>query len=147
MYEYINYLHSCLVANLCPTPCNPIGCNTPGRPVPLHLTEFTQTHIHWVSDAIQPSHPLSSPSPPTFNLFQHQGLFQYISSSHQVAKVLEFQLRHESFQWIFRVDFLLGLTVWSPFFSSTTVQNHQFFGTQPSLWPNSHMCTWLLEKT
>ena len=62
--------------------------------------------IHWVSDAIQPSHPLSSPSPPAFNLSQHQGLFQWVSSSHQVAKVLEFQLQHQSFQWIFRTDFL-----------------------------------------
>ena len=63
------------------------------------------THVHWVSDAIQPSHVLSSPSPPAFNLFQHQGLFQWVSSSHQVAKVLEFQLQHQSFQWIVRTDF------------------------------------------
>ena len=68
--------------------------------------EPTQTHVHHVSDAIQPSHPLSSPSPPTVNLSQHQGLFQWVSSSHQVAKVLEFQLQHQSFQWIFRTDFL-----------------------------------------
>ena len=70
------------------------------------LQKPTQTHVHWVSDAIQPSHPLSSPSPPAFNLSQHQGLFQWISSSHQVAKVLEFQLQQQSFQWIFRTDFL-----------------------------------------
>ena len=70
------------------------------------LLELTQAHVHWVGDAIQPSHPLSSPSPPTFNLSQHQGLFQWVSSSHQVAKVLEFQLQHQSFQWIFRTDFL-----------------------------------------
>ena len=69
------------------------------------LPGFTQTHAHWVNDAIQPSHPLSSPSPPTFNLSQHQGLFHWISSSHQVARVLEFQLQHLSFQWIFRTDF------------------------------------------
>ena len=64
------------------------------------------THVHWVSDAIQPSYPLLSPSPPTFNLSQHQGLFQWVNSSHQVAKVLKFQLQHQSFQSTFRVDFL-----------------------------------------
>ena len=68
------------------------------------LLEFAETYIHWVSDAIQPSHPLSSFSPPAFNLAQHQGLFQWVSSSHQVVKVLEFQLQHQSFQWIFRTD-------------------------------------------
>ena len=81
------------------------GC-TPGFPVLLHLLEFAETHVHWVGDAIQPSHPLSSPSPPTFNLSQHQGLFQWVSFSLQVAKVLEFQLQYQSFQWIFRVYFL-----------------------------------------
>ena len=68
--------------------------------------ELAQTHIHWVGDAIQPFYPLSSPSPPAFTLSPHQGLFQWVSSSHQVAKVLEFQLQHQSFQWIFRTDFL-----------------------------------------
>ena len=68
-------------------------------PVHHQPLEFTQNHVYWVSDAIQPSHPLSSPSPPTFNLSQHQGLFKWVSSSHQVAKVLEFQLQHQSFQW------------------------------------------------
>ena len=71
--------------------------------LPVH---HTQTHVHWVSDAIQPSHPLSSPSPPAFNLSQHQGLFKWVRSSHQVAKVLELQLRHQTFQLIFRTDFL-----------------------------------------
>ena len=75
----------------------------PGLPVHHQLLEFTQTHIHWISDAIQPSHPLSSPSPSVFNLSQQQGLFQWVSSSHQMAKILEFQ--HQSFQWKFRVDF------------------------------------------
>ena len=73
---------------------------------PSELPEFTQTQVHRVGDAIQPSHPLSSPSPPTFSLCQCQGLFQWVSSSHQVPKVLEFQLQHQSFQWIFRTDFL-----------------------------------------
>ena len=84
------------VAQLCPTLCDPMNCSTAGIPVHHQLPEFTQTHVHRVGDAIQPSHPLSSPSPPTFNLSQHQRLF--ISSSHQVAKVLEFQLQHQSFQ-------------------------------------------------
>ena len=83
-----------------------MDCSTPGLPVHHQLPEFTQTHVHWVGDAIQPSHPLSPPSPPAFNLSQHQGLFKWVSSSHQVARVLEFQLQHQSFQWIFRTDFL-----------------------------------------
>ena len=94
------------VVQLCPTLCDLMDCSTPSLPVHHQLPEFTQTHVHWVSDAIQPSHPLSSPSPPTFNPSQHQGLFKWVSSLHQVAKVLEFQLQHQSFQWIFRVDFL-----------------------------------------
>ena len=94
------------VAQSCPTLCSPMDCSTPGLPVHHQLPEFAQTHVHWVGDAIQPSYPLSSPFPPTFNLSQHQGLFQWVSSSHQVAKVLEFQLRHQTFQWMFRTDFL-----------------------------------------
>ena len=84
------------VAQSCPTLCDPMDCSTPGLPVHHQLPEFTQTHVHWVSDAIQPSHPLLSPSPPAFNLSQHQGLFQWVSSSHQVAKVLELQLTTEA---------------------------------------------------
>ena len=87
-----------------PTLCDPMDCNTPGFPVHHQLPEFTQTHVHRVSDAIQPSHPLSSPYPPTLNLSQQQGLFQRVSSSHQVAKVLE----------LFRTDFLQNGLVGSP---------------------------------
>ena len=94
------------VAQSCPTLCDPMNRSTPGLPVHHQLPEFTQTHIHWVSDAIQPSHPLSSPSPPAPNPSQHQSLFQWVNSSHEVAKVLEFQLQHPSFQWIVRTDFL-----------------------------------------
>ena len=94
------------VTQLCPTLCDPIDCSTPGFPVYHQCLELAQTHIHWVSDTIQPPHPLSSPCPPAFNLSQHQGLFQWVSSSHQVAKVLEFHLQNQSFQWIFRTDFL-----------------------------------------
>ena len=93
------------VTQPCPTLCNPLNCSTPGFPV-LHHLLFAQTHVHWIGDAIQSPHPLPSPSPPTFNLFQHQGLFHWVGSSNQVAKILELQLQHQSFQWIFRVDFL-----------------------------------------
>ena len=80
------------VAQSCPTLCDPMNPSTPGLPVHHQLPEFTQTHVHRVSDAIQPSHPLSSPSPPASNPSQHQSLFQWVNSSHEVAKVLEFQL-------------------------------------------------------
>ena len=93
------------VTQSCPTLCNSMDCSTPGFPVHHQLPEFTRTHVHWVSDAIQPSHPLSSPSAPTFNLSQHQGLCKWVSSLHEVAKGLEFQLQHQSFQWKFRTDF------------------------------------------
>ena len=102
------------VAQLCLTLCNPLDCNMRGFPVHHQCPEPTQTHVHHVGDAIQPSHPLSSPFPLTFNLSQHQGLFQWLSSSHQVAKVLEFQCQHQSFQWIFRTDFLQDGLVGSP---------------------------------
>ena len=94
------------VAQLCLTLCNPMDCSMLGLPVHHQLLEFTQTHVHWVSDAIQPSHFQSSPSPPALNLSHHQCLFKWVSSLHQVAKVLEFQLQHQFFQWIFRTDFL-----------------------------------------
>ena len=99
------------VSQSCPTLCDPMNRSTPGLPVHHQLLEFTQTHGHQVGDAIQPSHPLSSPSSPALNLSQHQGLFQWVSSLHQVAKVLEFQLQHQSFQWTpglisFRMDWL-----------------------------------------
>ena len=100
--QFSSVTHSCL------TLCDPIDCSTPGFPVHHQLPELAQTHVHCVSDAIQPS--LSSPSP-TFNLAQHQGLFQWVSSLHQVAKVLELQLQH---QWILRTDYLQDWPVWSP---------------------------------
>ena len=100
------------VAQLCPTPCDHMDCSTLG----LHhqLLELAQTHVHRVGDAIQPSHPLLSPSPPAFSLPQNQGLFQGVSSSHQVAKVLEFQLQHQSFQRMFRTNFFEDWLVWPP---------------------------------
>ena len=125
------------VTQSCLTLCDPMDCSTPGLPVHHQLLEFTQTHAHWVADATQPSHPLSSPSPATFTLSQHQGHFKWVSSLHQVAKVSEFQLQHQSFQWI--QDWSpLGWTGWislqskglSRVFSNSTVQKHQFFSTQ-----------------
>ena len=102
--HHVNQFSS--ISQSCPTLCDPINCSTPGLPVHHQPPEFTQTHVHWVGDAIQPSHPLSSPSPPALNLSQHQGLFKWVSSPHQVAKVLEFQLQHQSFQWTPRTDLL-----------------------------------------
>ena len=115
-------------------------------PVLHYLPKFSQTHVHWISNTTHPSHSLSPPSP-ALNLSQHQGLFQWVGSLCQVCKVLELQLQF--FQW-----FPLGLTGLisllskglSRVFSNTTVQMNQFFGTQPSLWSTSHICTWLLEK-
>ena len=94
------------VAQSCPALRDPMNRSTPGLPVHHQFLESTQTHVHWIDDAIQPSHPLLSPSPPVRNISQHQGLFQWVSSSHQVAKVLEFQLQHQSFQWTPRTDLL-----------------------------------------
>ena len=90
----------------CPTLCNPKYRSTPGLPVHHKLLESTKTHVHWVGDAIQPSYPLFSPSPPVLNLSQNQGLFKWVSSSDQATKVLEFQLQHQSFQWTPRTDLL-----------------------------------------
>ena len=113
-FEENHCLQFSSVTQSCPTLCNPMDCCTPGLPVHQQLLEFTQTHVHWVSDAIQPSHPLLPLSPPAFDLAQHQGLFQRVSCSHQVARVLKFQLEHQSFQWIFRTDFLYNWPAWSP---------------------------------
>ena len=102
------------VAQSCPTLCDPMNRSTPGLPVHHQLPEFAQTHAHRVGDAIQPSHPLLSPSPPAPNPSQHQGLFQWVNSSHEVAEVLEFQLQHQSFQWTPRIDLLQDGLVGSP---------------------------------
>ena len=131
--QWLSYTHVQFssIAQSCPPLCYPMGCSTPGLPVYHQLPEPTQTNVHWVGGAIQPSHLLSSPSPPALNLSQHQSLFKWVSSLHQVAKVLEFQLQYQSFQWT-----PLGWTAWislqskgfSRVFSNTTVQKHQFFG-------------------
>ena len=93
-------IYCCSVTKLCQALCDPMDCSTAGFPVLYHLPEFAQSHVHWVGDAIQPSHPLSPPSPLVFDLSQDQGLFQWVSSLHQVAKVLELLLQHQSFHWI-----------------------------------------------
>ena len=131
-----------------------MDCSTPGFHVPHHLTEFPQTHVHWVGDAIQPSYPVSSPSPTAFNLSRHQGLFQWVRSLHQVAKILEASTSVLILPMNIQAWFPLGLTGFislqskglSRVFSNTTVQKHQFFGAQSSLWSNSHTHTWFLEK-
>ena len=132
----------CSVAELCLTLCNPMDCSTPGLPVHHQLPEFIHIHVHWVGDAIQPSHPLSSPSPPAFNLSQHQGLFKYISFSHEVAKGFGVSASIVLPRLINPQDWSpLGWTGWislqskglSRVFSNTTVQKHQFFGAQLSL--------------
>ena len=104
--SYFHAVRFSSVAQLCPTLCDRMNCSTPGLPVHHKLLEFTQTHAHQVVDATQPSHPLSPPSPPGPNPSQHQGLFQWVNSSHEVAKVLEFQLQHQSFQWTPRTHLL-----------------------------------------
>ena len=92
-------VHFSSVPQSCPTLCDPMNCSTPDLPVHHQLLEITQTHVHRVGDAVQPSHPLSFLSPSAPDPSQHQGLFQWVSSSREVARVLEFQLQHQSFQW------------------------------------------------
>ena len=103
---YSVLLFSSVQSLSCVRLCDPMHGSTPDLPVHHQLLESTQTHVHWVGDAIQPPHPLLSPSPPAANPSQHQSLFQWVSSLHQVAKVLEFQLQHQSFQWTPRTDLL-----------------------------------------
>ena len=104
-WSFSSHFFTCSVAKLCPTFCDPMDCSMPGFPVLCFLPEFAQTHVHWVGDPIQPSRRLS-PCSPAFNLSQHQDFFQRASSLHEMAKVLEFQLQYQPFQWIFRVVFL-----------------------------------------
>ena len=104
-----------------------MDCSMPRLPIHHQLLESIQTHVHWVIDAIQPSHPLSSPSTPALSLSQHLGLFKWVTSLHQVAKVLELQLQHQSFQWtpradLFRMDWLDLLAVQGTL--TSLLQNH-----------------------
>ena len=142
------------ITQSCATLCDSMYCSMPGIPVHQQLPEFSQTHVHWVGDAIQPSHPLPLPSHPAFNHSQHQGLIKWVSSSYQVARIVV-SASKSVLPMNIRNGFALGLTGWtsllskglSRVFSNTIVQNHQFFGTHPSLWSSSHIHTWLLKKT
>ena len=141
------------VTQSCLTLCNPMNCSTPGLPVHHQLPESTQTHAHWVGDAIQTSHALSSPSPPVFNLTQHQGLVQWVNSAWGGQSIgvsaSASLLPMNTHDW-----YPLGWTGWislqskgfARVFSNTTVQKHQFFGTHLSSQPSSHIHTWPLEK-
>ena len=148
----LHFIHFSRVTQSCPTLCDPMNHSTPSLPVYHQLPEFTQAHVHWVGDAIQPSHPLSSPSSPAPNPSQHQGLFLWVSSSHEVAKVFSASasvLPVNTEDWS-----PLGWTGWislqskglSRVFSNTSVLKHQFFGSQLSSQSNSHIHTWPLEK-
>ena len=143
----------CLIVKSCTNLCNPKNCSTPGFSVHYYLLEFPQTYVQWVSDAIKSAHHLLSLSPHALSISQHQGLFQWVSSLHQVGKILEL-----SFSTCLPINaqgwFSLGLTGFisllpkglSRVFSSTTVYRHQFFGFQTSLWSNSHIHTWYWKK-
>ena len=143
------------VTQSCPTLCNPMNCSTPGLPIHHQLLEFTQTHVHRVGDAIELSHPLSSPSPPAPNPSQHQGLFQRVNSSYEVTNssygvsaLASFLPKKSqgwsSSQWTGWIS--LQSKGLSRVFSNTTVQKHQFFGAQTSSQSNSHIHTWPQEK-
>ena len=130
----------------CPTLCKPMDYSMSGFPVHDYLLEFAQTHIHWASDAIQPSHPLSSPCPPALNLSQHQGLFQWVGLSHQVAKVLELHLQASVLPVTIWAWFPLRLTGFISLLSKGLESSRApqfksiFFGAQSSLWSYSHHC-------
>ena len=141
------------VAQSCPTLWDPMDFSTPGFPVHHQLLEPTQTHVHRVGDAIRPFHPLSSPSSPIISPCQHQGLFQWVSSSNKVAKVFEFQLQHQSFQWIFRTHFLYCWQVGSPCNPRDSRESFPNLSSIASILRcsaffivHSHIHTWLLEK-
>ena len=158
MKETISSVHFSSVAQSCLTLCNPMNSSMPGLPVHHQLPESTQNHVHWVSNAIQPSHPLLSPSPPTPNLSQHQGLFKWVSSLHQRWPKywnLSFNISPSNEHpglISFRMDWLdlqgrsLQPKGFSRIFSNTTVQKPHFFGTQLSSQSNAHIHIWLLEN-
>ena len=142
----------CSVTQSCTTLCEPMDCSMTGFPILCYHLEFAQTHVYWVGDDIQPSHPLSPSSPPALNLSQHQGLFQWVGSSHHIGKIIGASA--SALPMNIQCWFPLRLTALiaslskglSRVFSSTTVWKHQFFSTEPSFWSNSHIHTWLLEK-
>ena len=157
----VSCCYCCSVAQSCLTLCNPMNCTMPGSSVLQYLMEFAQTHVHWVNDAIQPSHPL----PPALNLSHHQGLFQWVGSSHQVTKVLELQFQHQSFNEhseliSFRIDWfdllavqgILKSLLWYHSSKSSILQCSTFFMALTSIhdyWKNHSfdymdLCLWFL---
>ena len=143
-----NSNYCCLVAKLCLTLCDPIDCSMSGFPVLHHLPEFAQTHVHWVGDATQPSHPLSAASRPVFSLAKNQVFPDELSLCIRWPKYWSFSFSispstEYSGLISFRIDWfdLLAIKGFSKVFSSTTIQKCRFFGTQPSLWSNSHIWT------
>ena len=143
--KYTEHFCCCLVTKSCPALCKPMDCSMPGPSVLHCLPEFAQIHVHSVNDAIQPSHPLQSPSPIAFNLSQHQGLIQWVGSSHLVTKVLV--LQHQSVVpdniqgWL-----PLGLTGSISLLSKGLSRVFWSTSAQSCLWSSSHNQTWLLEK-
>ena len=144
--------YCCSVAQLCPTLYDSMGCGTPGFPVLHNLLEFAETHVPWISDAIQPSHPLSPPFPPVLKSFPASGSFtmsQLFTSRGQkiVTSASKSVLPMNSHGW-FPLDLTALISLQSKglssVFANTTVQKHHFFSTQPSLWSNSHIHTWIL---
>ena len=142
------------VTQSCPALCDPMECSTLGFPAPHYFLELAQTHVHWVDDAIQPSRPLLAPSPPAFNLSQHQGLFQWVSTSSSGGPSIGVSASTSVLPMNIQDWFPLGWTGrislqykgLSRVFSNTTVQKHQLFGVQFSLQSNFRIQTWLLEK-
>ena len=142
------------VAQSYPTLWDPMDLSTPGLPVHLQLPEFTQIHVHWAGDAVHPSHPLSSSTPPAPNPSKHQGLFQWVNSSHEVtqstgvsASASVFPMNTHDWSPLERTGWIsLQSKGLSRVYSNTTVQKHQFFSAQLSLQSNSHIHRWLLEK-
>ena len=150
-YLYL-FVHS--VTKLCPALCNPMEYSMPGLPVPHPLLKFAQVHVqNCIGDAIQPSHPLMLSFISALNLPQHQGLFQWVGYSHQMTKILELQLQHQTIQWVFRVDFLkidcfdlLAIQGTLRSLLQHHIQRYQFFGTLLSLRSRSHNHMWPLGR-
>ena len=139
----------CSFAKSCPTLCSPTNCSMPGFPVLHYFPEFAQTLIHWVSDVIQPSHPLLLPFPLALNLSQHQGLF-FPSGGQSIGTSASASVFPMNIQGWFPLGLTGLLSLQSKglswVFSSTAVQKHQFFSSQHFLWHNCHIRTWLMEK-
>ena len=153
-YIFSNRFIFSSVTQSCPTVCSLMDCSTPGIPVHHQLPEFTQTHVHWVGDTIQSSQPLSSPSPPTFNLSQHQGLFKWVTFFASGGQSIGVSASASVLSMNIQDWYPLGWICWlslqskglSRVFFNTTIQKHQFFGFQLTLYSNSHIHIWLLEK-